>query len=295
MPGEGDSAILIAGPTASGKSALALRLAKARGGLIVNADSMQVYRELSVLTARPTAEDMAAAPHRLYGHVPAAETYSVGRWIGDVRAALEEAWRAGLVAIIVGGTGLYFKALTQGLSPIPAIDPQVRRYWRERMDREGAQALHAVLAARDAGTAAGLKPSDPQRVARALEVLDATGRPLREWQRLPGTPLIDVEAAERIVVALPRHEIVARADARFEAMLRAGALAEVERLGQLQLSTELPAMRALGVRPLMAHLAGRIDLATAAERSKAETRQYIKRQQTWLARNMIAWNWQKYD
>jgi tRNA dimethylallyltransferase len=283
--------ILIAGPTASGKSALAMTLAGRHGGVIVNADSMQVYRELRVLTARPSAEDEARASHRLFGFVPAAQAYSVGRYVADVAGVLAELRSAGERAVIVGGTGLYFKALLDGLAPIPDIPPDIRAYWREAAEREAAQDLHARLADRDATTAARLAPTDTQRIVRALEVVEATGRSLTAWQAIPGTPLVEAADCERIVVAPARPEIHRRLEARFDAMLADGALEEVRRLAALDLAPDLPAMRALGVAPLLAHVRGETDLATAAERAKGETRQYVKRQLVWLRRNMRSWTW----
>lgn len=283
-------AILIAGPTASGKSAWAVRLAVRHHGVVINADSMQVYRDLSVLTARPGPAELAAAPHALYGHVGGDEPYSVGRWIVDAAGAIAACQREGRLPIVVGGAGLYFKALLEGLSPIPAIPPSIREHWRAEARRLGPAALHAVLAARDWKTAAQLRPSDPQRLTRALEVLDATGRPLAEWQRDKGKPVIEERDVLRFVVSLDRDELVARADARFDAMMAAGALAEVRALAAKGYSDDVPLMRALGVRPLIAAAQGRIALAAAVAEAKIETRRYIKRQQTWLRRNMITWN-----
>ncbi len=283
--------VLIAGPTASGKSALALKLARERDGIIINADSMQVYAELRIITARPSREDEAQAPHRLYGHIPAAVAYSVGRYVQDVSAEIELARARNQTAIIVGGTGLYFKVLLEGLSPIPEIPAGVRSHWREEANRHGAIALHGQLAVRDPVMAARLRPTDPQRIVRALEVIEATGRSLAEWQDVPSVPIIETARAERFVVAPPRETIVTRADQRFDAMIEAGALEEVERLVALQLDPTLPAMRALGVAPLAAHLAGKVSLPEAIEASKRETRAYVKRQFTWLRRHMMTWNW----
>jgi tRNA dimethylallyltransferase len=186
--------ILIAGPTASGKSALALRIAERLGGVIINADSMQVYRDLRIITARPTPADEARVPHRLYGHVDAAENYSVGRWCQDVREALAESERAGRVPILVGGTGLYFKALTQGLSAVPPTPPEIRAAVRARCDAEGAVSLHSELSRRDPAMAAKLKPGDRMRIARALEVLEATGRSLADWHRDGMPAILDPDA-----------------------------------------------------------------------------------------------------
>lgn len=282
--------VLIAGPTASGKSGFALALAQQVGGTIINADSMQVYRELAILTARPTAEEMARVPHALYGFVPAREAYSVGRYVQDAARAIAQARAQRRVPIIVGGTGLYFKALLEGLSPVPPIDPDVRAFWRREAEEKGAPALHALLATRDAESAARLMPTDKQRIVRALEVLESTGRSLGQWQHVPGVPVLRVEETVRLVLAVERLQLMARIDVRFAAMLAAGALQEVAEFARLELSPELPSVRAHGVRPLLAHLQGEQTLEAAAEGSKAEIRQYAKRQVTWHRRNMIAWS-----
>lgn len=289
MPRDGASPILIAGPTASGKSALALQLARRHDGIVINADSMQVYRELRILTARPSADEEAIAPHRLYGHVSVAEAYSVARWLDDVATVLDEAERSGARAIIVGGTGLYFKALTEGLSPVPAVAPAVRRRWREAAAVAGPGELHRMLAERDPAMAARLAPGDAQRIARALEVIEGTGRSLAEWQALPGRQLVDPTRAERILVNLPRSELQQRCDQRFDAMVAAGALDEVQRLQALSLPSDAPAMRALGVAALAAHLDGRLALDEAVARAKLETHQYVKRQLTWARKHMRDW------
>ena len=281
--------ILIAGPTASGKSSLALTLAERNGGMVINADSMQVYRELRILTARPTPQEEARAPHALYGHVPAHEAYSVGRWIEDVRAALAQARTRDLRAVVVGGTGLYFKALLDGLSAIPPIPQDVRAHWRARATALEPEALHAALAERDPEMASRLATADRQRVTRALEVLGATGRSLAEWQREPGVPVLQPEETERLVILPDRSDLYARCDRRFDAMMAAGAEAEVEALWALGLGPDLPVMRALGVGPLGLMIAGGLKRDQALERAKAETRQYAKRQVTWIKRHMSAW------
>jgi tRNA dimethylallyltransferase len=282
-------AILIAGPTASGKSGLALRLAEELGGVVINADSMQVYHELRILTARPTPADEGRAPHALYGFVSGSEPYSAGRYAVDAAAAIAAAHAAGRMPIIVGGTGLYFKVLLEGLSPVPAIDPDVRAYWRVQAAARPASELHAVLAKRDPAMAGRLMPTDPQRIVRALEVLESTGRSLADWQRQPGKPVLVEDETVRLLVVPDRSTLGQAIGTRFDAMLRSGALEEVRALLALGLCDELPIMRALGVAPLAAHLAGKTLLEAAAEAAKAETRQYAKRQLTWLQRNMIAW------
>jgi tRNA dimethylallyltransferase len=281
--------ILICGPTASGKSLLALRLAEAFGGVIINADSMQVYRELRILTARPTAAEEARAPHDLYGFCSGREAYSAGRYGSDAAQAIARARAQGRIPILVGGTGLYFKVLLEGLSPVPAIAPEVRAHWRKRAALSTPQHLHALLSARDPETAARIMPSDPQRIVRALEVLEGTGRSLASWQRVRGQPIVATEATLRLLV-VPDPRLHATAiGRRFEAMVAAGALSEVAGLIAERLCGELPVMRALGIAPLAAHLAGRIGLEAALEAAKADTRHYAKRQATWFKRNMIAW------
>ncbi|MCC2112744.1 MAG: tRNA (adenosine(37)-N6)-dimethylallyltransferase MiaA, partial [Hyphomicrobiales bacterium] len=242
------SAVLIAGPTASGKSALALQLAAAMNGTVVNADAMQVYRELLVLTARPSAADEAFAPHRLYGHVAAATRYSVGAWLADLAPVLDEARAADHVPILVGGTGLYFKAAIEGLVELPEIPAETRESLKEKAGTLGPTGLYDLLVARDPVMAKRLPPSDPQRIIRALEVLEGTGRSLAEWQTAsPAAPLIDPAMARKIVLDPDREVLRERIAQRFYAMVEAGALDEVERLAALRLDPELPAMKAIGV------------------------------------------------
>ncbi len=295
MLGSGRSAVLIAGPTASGKSALALRLAERHGGTVINADSMQVYRDLRIITARPTPEEEARAPHRLYGHIDAAENYSVGRWCQDVRAALDEARAAGSLPIVTGGTGLYFKALTQGLSAVPPTPPEIRARVRARCEAEGAAVLHAELVRRDPEMAARLMPGDRMRVARALEVLEATGRSLADWHRDGMPAILDPGAALKIFLVVDRDELHRRIDARFDAMLAGGALDEVRALAARDLDPMLPAMKAHGVPWLRRHLAGEIGLEEAAEGGKNDTRRYTKRQVTWFRHQMPGWAWLTAD
>jgi tRNA dimethylallyltransferase len=281
--------ILIAGPTASGKSELAMTLAERHGGIVINADSMQVYGELALLTARPDAADEARAPHALYGHVSVREPYSVGRWLADVRGTLDWARAQGRRPVIVGGTGLYFQALLEGLSPVPAIAEDIRGHWRTEAIRLGAAELHAVLAAKDPEMGARLRPSDPQRVTRALEVLEATGVSLAVWQTRKGTPLLVAEETERLLVLKDRQELFRRCDDRFDRMLAAGGLVEAQRLRGMGLDPALPAMRAVGVRPLLQMLAGEMDEAATIARAKQDTRHYVRRQLTWVNRHMSAW------
>jgi tRNA dimethylallyltransferase len=277
-------ALLIAGPTASGKSALALDLARARRGVIINADALQVYAPLRILSARPTPEEEALAPHRLYGHVAAEQPYSVAAWLSEARREMEEAWEQGLLPIVTGGTGLYFSALERGLAPVPGIPDEVRSRWR-RFTGE----LHTELARRDPAMAARLPASDRQRVTRALEVVDATGRSLLDWQRegQEGAALEGVEV-ERIFMAVPRSDLHARAEQRFERMLAAGALEEARAM--MHLDPSLPAMKAIGLPELIAHLKGELSLEEAVEKAKAATRQFIKRQHTWWRGQMKHWH-----
>lgn len=281
--------ILIAGPTASGKSALALVLAERYGGVVVNADSMQVYAGLPVLTAQPSAAEQARVQHRLYGHVPPSFAYSVARYIEDCEREIAAARENGIRPVIVGGTGLYFKALLEGLSPVPEIPADVRVRWRANAANWPIEDLHAALVERDAIMAARLVPTDRQRITRALEVIEATGRSLADWQREPGRPILDEAATVRLVVTRSRQDIVARCDARFDRMVAAGALDEVRHLLSLNLPRDLPVFGALGVRPLAAFLEGEIALDDAVVQGKLQTRQYVKRQETWLKRHMIAW------
>lgn len=280
-------AVLMAGPTASGKSAAALGVARALGGLIVNADAMQVYRELQVLTARPGPEELALAPHRLYGHVPAAAGYSTGRWLIDAAAAIAEAWERRLVAIVVGGTGLYFRSLEKGLVDLPRVPDGIREKWRQALTEYGAEALHAELAARSPDDAARIRPSDAQRLARALEVLDATGEPLSAHQRRQarGSVLAGAEVA-RIAIIPDRDWLYRRCDERFLHMMEEGALDEVRRLLALDLDPALPAMKAIGVPPLARYLMGEIGLDEAIRIGQRDTRNYAKRQLTWLRHQM---------
>jgi tRNA dimethylallyltransferase len=283
------TAILIAGPTASGKSALALSLAEKLGGVIVNADSMQVYRDLRVITARPTPEDEARAPHRLYGHVDAAENYSVGRWCRDVGEALAEIAASGRVPILVGGSGLYFKALTSGLAAVPPIPANIRAQVRGRLQSEGVAPLYAELIERDPVTAHRLMPLDRSRISRALEVMLATGRSLTDWHKEGMPALVDPAHAAKVFLTCERTELVARIDARFAAMLEAGALDEVRALARRQLDPTLPAMKAHGVPWLIRHLNGEISLDDASEGARMDTRRYAKRQVTWFRNQMPGW------
>ncbi|MBU2534014.1 MAG: tRNA (adenosine(37)-N6)-dimethylallyltransferase MiaA [Alphaproteobacteria bacterium] len=282
-------AILIAGATASGKSALAVEVAKAAGGVVLNADSMQVYRDLQVLSARPQPQEMQGIDHYLYGFVGAGDAYSVGRYVSDAALYIDTAHAQGKLPVIVGGTGLYFRGLLEGLSPVPTIEPEIRRHWRHVAENLGSAQLYTALKARDAEMAQQLVPTDSQRLVRALEVIESTGRSLSYWQKIPGKPVLDGARCIKAVVSLSRETLYERCNRRFEEMLNQGALFEVARLQAMKLDRSLPVMGALGVRPLIDYLEGECDLAEATLSGQTETRQYAKRQLTWLRRNMISW------
>lgn len=279
-------AVLIAGPTASGKSALALKLARDFGGAVINADAMQVYHELRVLSARPDAAEEGEAPHYLYGFVSAFEPFSVARWLEAAERALNDIRAKGLVPIFAGGTGLYFAALLNGLSPIPEIHASIRVEARQRLAELGNERFHAELLARDPVMGARLNPGDSQRLVRAWEVIEATGQSLAEWQDLKGTPVLTGDLA-RFVLKPNREWLVARIGKRFRAMIDAGALDEVRALRTM--SPDLPAARALGVPQLLAHLDGKLSLDEAVGQAIAQTRQYAKRQMTWFRHQMPDW------
>ncbi|MEI8393805.1 MAG: tRNA (adenosine(37)-N6)-dimethylallyltransferase MiaA [Rhodospirillaceae bacterium] len=282
VPTEPGTVIVIGGPTASGKSGLALDLALHHGGTVINADSMQVYRELSILTARPGPESLAAAPHRLYGVLSGTEPCSAARWRSLALDEITAARNSGRLPIVVGGTGLYLRALIDGLSAIPDTPPEIREAIRARLNTIGAEALHDELAIRDPQTAARLKPGDSQRIARALEVLEATGQSLTDWQRNhPATPPPGLTFTV-IVLDPPRAELYAACNRRFHAMIKAGAPEEVRALERLGLSEDRPVMKALGVPELRRHLTGALTLDEAQEQASRSTRHYAKRQVTWF-------------
>lgn len=289
-------ALLIAGPTASGKSAVGIKLADRLDGMIINADSMQVYAGLHILTARPDAEEEASAPHRLYGHVAPDQAYSVGQWLDDVAGMLEEAHALGKVPILLGGTGLYFKALTQGLSPIPDIPDALRTYWRAEAERLPPEDLHAALVLRDPISAARLPIADRQRVLRAIEVFEATGRTLTDWQAAPNTPpLLKREDVVAMVLAPERTLLYQRIEQRFDQMVSQGGLDEARAFATLALGTDLPAMKAIGVPPLMAAASGRLSLEEAIVLAKRDTRRFAKRQLTWYRNQLPDWDWATPD
>ncbi|HZK98569.1 MAG TPA: tRNA (adenosine(37)-N6)-dimethylallyltransferase MiaA [Caulobacteraceae bacterium] len=284
----GPSVWLIGGPTAGGKSTLALRLAEATGGEIVNADSMQVYRDLRLLTARPTGRDEARAPHHLYGIADAADAWSAGRWLAAAREVLAVIAGRGRVAVVVGGTGLYFRALTGGLAEIPASPAGVRAEVQEDWRRLGEAEFRERLGRIDPVAATRIAPGDRQRLTRALEVVLATGVPLNDFHRRAPTPLPPT-AWRGVVVDPPRAVLYARCETRLETMLATGALDEVRALIGRDLDPQLPVMKALGVREFAEHLAGRATLAEALARARQSTRRYVKRQTTWFRHQSPDW------
>jgi tRNA dimethylallyltransferase len=284
-------ALLIAGPTASGKSALALRLAQRLGGVVINCDSMQVYRDLSIITARPSPVEEASVPHALYGHVDGAVNYSAGQFARDAGPLLSRLAEEGRLPIFAGGTGLYLKAVTQGLSQMPAVPDEVREAVRAKADGRGTPSLHAELGALDAATATSLRPTDRQRILRALEILAATGLPPSHFHGVrEAAPLAGWRLA-RVFLAPDRDWLKQRIEARFDAMIANGALQEVAALAARRLDPALPVMRAHGVPGLIAHLAGSAPLDAAVAKGKADTRAYVKRQFTWFRNQMPEFVW----
>ena len=292
---------LIAGPTASGKSALAVALAKSlgngtpgeatpRNATVVNADASQVYADLAILSARPTTEEMGGVPHRLFGHVDAAEAHNAARWAAEARAVIAETHAAGRVAILVGGTGLYLRTLLFGIAPVPEIDPAIRETVRALPVAEA----HAALAMADPAAAARLNPADTTRVARALEVVRATGRTLADWQQAREGGIADTIALAPLILLPPRDWLRARCDTRLVQMFAGGAIEEVEALLARDLDPDLPAMRAIGVPQIAAFLRGEISRANALEAAQAATRQYAKRQYTWFRHQPPA-DWSRHD
>jgi tRNA dimethylallyltransferase len=279
-PGAG-SVVVIYGPTASGKSGLAVALAERLDGVVINADSLQVYAELAILTARPDDAALARAPHRLYGVLPAATAGSVAWWRAAALAEIAAAQAAGRRAIVAGGTGMYLQALIEGLSPVPPADEAARSEATALYAELGGAGFRAALAERDPATASRLADGDRQRLIRAWEVTLATGIPLSAWQGRPREPGHDL-GFTLVGLDPPRDELYARIDRRFSRMLEAGALDEAARFAALGLPPGLPANKALGLRELIRHLAGEIDLPAAADLARQATRQYARRQATWF-------------
>ena len=271
---------LIAGPTASGKSALAVRLARMANGIVINADASQVYADLRILSARPDEEEMAGVPHRLFGHIDGAEACTAARWAAEARDEIGKAHAAGRLPILVGGTGLYLRTLLDGIAPVPDIDPAIRAAVRAMPVAEA----HAALAREDPEAAARLAAADTTRVGRALEVVRSTGKPLSQWQRHKSGGIGRDIALAPMVLLPPRDWLIDRCDLRFGQMADHGAVGEVEALLARRLSAELPVMRAIGVPEIAAWLAGEIDRETMVERGRIATRQYAKRQYTWFSR-----------
>lgn len=298
-------ALLIAGPTATGKSALAVSLARQSGGEIINADSMQIYGDLEILSARPGVAEMADLPHHLFGVNSAAEACSVADWHGRAATCIAEVQARGGLPILVGGTGLYFKALLEGLAPVPETPGDIREQVRSMLQEEGPAALHARLCELDPVMAERLKEGDSQRLARALEVFLATGRSLADWQSEAKTGDTDNRGAlgeadasghvVKIVLTMHREQLYQRIEERFDEMMEAGALEEVALMAKQGLSTDLPAMKALGVPSLMAHLAGETDQEIAVQQAKTLTRRYAKRQMTWFRNQFADWHWLEAD
>ncbi len=284
--------LLVGGATASGKSAYALDWAEARGGRIVNADSMQLYVDLPILTARPSPAEEARVPHRLYGILPPDQTLSTGDWIRAVQSELVAARQAGQPVAIVGGTGLYFLSLIRGLAEIPAIPDPVREAARAQLAHDGEQAVRTLLRDKDPAAEARISPGDHQRLARALEVWLATGRALSDWQA-DTQPLLAPGTYARVVIAPDRERLYARCDTRFDLMLRAGALDEVEALMAQGLAPDWPILRVLGARELWGLIRGELDRDTAIDQAKTLTRQYAKRQLTFF-RNQFS-DWPRFD
>jgi tRNA dimethylallyltransferase len=274
--------VVIAGPTASGKSKLALAVAREFAGTIINADSMQIYRELRILTARPSAAEEADVPHRLYGVMSAAERCTAARWADLAADAIAEAHAAGRLPILAGGTGFYIKALLEGLSAIPEVPAEVRAEALARHTELGADAFHAELARIDPAAAQRIGARDSQRLTRAYEVWLASGRPLTEWQSESSVPKRRFSNVQTYVLDPDRAVLQAACDARLDAMMAAGALEEVRKIKGLGLDPTLPAMKALGVPDLSAYLDGRLDHAAAMAQAKQATRQFAKRQATWF-------------
>src|SRR5512144_1932745 len=288
MPNRKPPVLIVGGPTGSGKSPLALDAAEAFGGVIINADSMQVYRELRILTARPSPSHEARVPHRLFGVLPAAERCSVGRWLGLAWGEIEDAWSAGRLPIVVGGTGLYLKALLAGLAEVPPVSAQIRAEAEALYAEIGGEAFRRELARLDPQAASRLPAADRQRLLRAYEVARATGRPLQDWQRRRVAVPAAVGRFATIALTPARPQLYATLDARFDRMLAEGAIDEVSALVSLDLDAGLPAMKAVGVRELGVYLCGHTTLDQATAATKRATRRFAKRQFTWLRHQLRA-------
>ncbi|MBJ7445517.1 MAG: tRNA (adenosine(37)-N6)-dimethylallyltransferase MiaA, partial [Sphingobium sp.] len=269
----------IAGPTASGKSALAIALAKATGGVVINADASQVYADLAILSARPSPEEMGDVPHRLFGHIDGAEACTAPRWAAEAKAEIAAAHDAGRLPVLVGGTGLYIRTLLDGIAPVPEIDPEIRATVRALPVADA----HAALSVEDPEAAARLAPADTTRVARALEVVRSTGRPLKAWQQHKSGGIGDTISLSPMILLPPRDWLMERCDRRFGLMMEQGAVAEVEALLARNLNPDLPVMRAIGVPDIRGWIKGDTELDSAIEKGRLATRQYAKRQYTWFS------------
>jgi len=282
-------AILIHGPTASGKTELSIEIARKLDGEIVNADSMQVYRELKVISARPEEAEMDGVPHHMFGHVPVSERFSTGQWLEQARPVIEDIQKRGKTAVVVGGTGLYLLALTHGLSDIPPVPEEVRHEVLEVAKAEGVRGLKVRLQVVDPEAASRINENDRQRLSRAYEVWLATGKPLTSFQNNRSKPVLNADEWLGVALTPPRSKLYARIDRRFEGMLMEGAMEEARDLVRLGIDHELPAMKAHGMPWLSAFIRGEIDSATAAENAKRDTRRYAKRQFTWIGRQFPFW------
>ncbi len=281
-PQEGESrprVALIAGPTASGKSALAIALAKAANGIVINADASQVYADLAILSARPSPEEMGDVPHKLFGHIDGAEACTAPRWAAEAKAEIAAAHGAGRLPVLVGGTGLYIRTLLDGIAPVPEIDPEIRATVRALPVADA----HAALRVEDPEAAARLAPADTTRVARALEVVRSTGKPLKAWQQHKSGGIGDAITLIPMILLPPREWLMERCDRRFGQMMEQGAVAEVEALLARNLHPDLPVMRAIGVPEIRGWIKGDTKLDIAIEKGRLATRQYAKRQYTWFS------------
>lgn len=282
--------VLIAGPTASGKSLAAATCAARLDGIVVNADAMQVYRDLLLVTARPGAPEFELAPHHLFGHVDGAERYSVGRWLEDVAPILMAAGRRNQPVVVAGGTGLYFRSLLEGLSELPDVPGRIVQKWRRSLKEDGPWALHAVLMSRDPEAADSIDANDGQRIVRALAVREATGKSIRHWQAKAARPLVKPGEIIAKAALIPRRDVLyERIERRFDEMIRQGAVEEVAALLERHLDPDLPVMKAIGVPELAAHLAGELSLEEAVVKAKTASRRYAKRQMTWIRGQMADW------